>query len=290
MPFSRYGDYMQSGGKNQIWRGLVDYANVLNVESDPQALDKLAHTLSECMPWMAGTAYQEDIPAMILLRTNPTEAAKHVALLPWSTSAEQLTTQFRQQATKFQPEVRQLLTWLSDRNKNDKVRPHAFAFLREHTKHIEFSHGDPAFAPEEEQFRYFTPDGDLKDDFPFRTLSYKDLADVICDFIQKEHEPGGNAPIRICKRPGCRNLVTQFKKREYCRTPWCDRERQKRDDDRKQKKNRDSVFLCRLRKLPLPIRRKKVKESGNRLREIESYWRDKNRPLSKRASELLSKG
>src|ERR1019366_3666791 len=117
-----------------------------------------------------------------------------------------------------------------------------------------------------------------------------DLADVICDFVQREHESGRDVPIRICKRPGCGKLVTQFKKREYCRTASCDRERQKRDDDRKQKKNRDNVFLCRLRKMPLAMRRKKVRERADRLREIESYWRDKNQSLARHALELLNKG
>jgi hypothetical protein len=116
------------------------------------------------------------------------------------------------------------------------------------------------------------------------------VADVICDFIQREHEPGKGVPIRICKRPGCGKLVTQFKKREYCRTAWCDRERQNRDDDIKQKKNRDNVFLCRLRKMSLATRRKKVRESADRLREIGSYWQDKNQSLAKYALELLDEG
>ena len=205
-------------------------------------------------------------------------------------SEEQLANQFRQQAIEYQPQVRQLLTWLSDRKQNAQDRPHAFAFLREHMKHIEFQSGDLAFAPEEEQLRYFTPGGDLKDDFPYRTLSYKDVADVICDFIQKEHELGKEVPVRICKRPGCGKLVTQFKKREYCRTAWCDRERQKRDDDLKQKKNRDNVFLCRLRKMPLPMRRNRARERVDRLRQIESDWRDRNQSLAKHALKLLNEG
>jgi hypothetical protein len=207
-------------------------------------------------------------------------------------SEEELSNEFRRQAIEYQPQVRQLLMWLSDRNKNEKDRPHAFAFLREHTKHIEFAHGDPAFTPEDEESRYFTPWGELKDDFPHRTFSYKDVAEVICDFIQKEHELGRGVPVRICKRPGCGKLVNQFKKREYCRTASCDKERQKRDDDYKKRKNRDNVFLYRLRKLSLAMRRKKAKEEEKekRLREIESYWRDKNQSLANYALELLSKG
>ena len=283
---------MPDGTKNKIWRGLADYANATNLESSPRALDNLALTLSECMPWMARTAFDEDVPAMIALRTNREALfgqVKGKQVWLYFKSEEQLANQFRQQAIEYQPQVRQLVTWLSDRNRNAHDRPNAFAFLREHTRHIEFARGDPAFAPEEEQFRYFTPGGELKDDFPHRTFSYKDLADVICDFIQKEHEPGSDVPIRICRRPGCGNLVTQFKKREYCRTAECDRERQKRDDDVKQRKNRDNVFLCRLRKLSLPMRRKKVRESAERLREIESYWRDKNQSLANFAFELLNK-
>lgn len=284
---------MLDSGKKKIWRGLVDYANASDLESNPKISNDLAKTLSECMPWMTRTAFEEDVPAMIALLTNREVLFGQVkGKQVWLCfkSEEQLANQFRQQAIEYQPQVRRLLTWLSDRKQNAQDRPHAFAFLREHMKHIEFQRGDPAFAPEEEQGRYFTIGGDLKDDFPHRTLSYKDVADVICDFVQKEHEPGKDVPIRICKRPGCGKLVTQFKKREYCRTALCDRERQKRDDNLKQKKNRDNVFLCRLRKLPLAMRRKKVRESIERLREIVSYWRDKNQSLAKHASELLNEG
>ena len=229
---------------------------------------------------------------MIALRTNREALFGRVGgkqvWLYFKGSEEQLADQFRQQAMEYQPQVRQLLTLLSDLKQNAQDRAHAFAFLREHTKHIEFSHGDPAFAPEEEQLRYFTPGGDPKDDFPYRTFSYKDVADVICDFIQEEHGPGKDVPIRFCKRPGCGKLVTQFKKREYCRTASCDRERQKRDDDIKKKKNRDNVFLSRLRKTPLTRRRKKVRENADRLRLIESDWRDTNQSLAKHALNLLN--
>jgi hypothetical protein len=277
-------------GKKKIWRGLVDYANAADPVSDLGVLSNFAHTLSECMPWMARTAFWEDVPAMVALRTNREILfgqvdGKHVWFC-WK-SEEQLANQFRQQAIEYQPQVLKLLTWLSDRKQNEQDRPRAFAFLREHMKHIEFERGDPAFAPEEEQFRYFTPGGDLKDDFPYQTLLYKDVADVICDFIQKEHEPGKDVPIRICKRAGCGKLVTQFKKREYCRTALCDRERQKRDDGLKQKKNRDNVFLCRLRKMPPAMRRKKVRENINRLRQIERDWQNKSESLVKHALELL---
>ena len=283
---------MQSSGKYQIWRGLVDYANA-DFESEPEALNNLARTLFECMPWMARTAFDEDVPAMITLRRDREVLFRQVdGRRVWLSfkSEEELSNEFRRQAIEYQPQVRQLLTWLSDRNKNEKDRPHAFAFLREHTIHVEFAHGDPAFAPEEEQDRFFTSEGEVKDDFPYRTLSYKDVADVICDFIQKEHELRSDVPIRTCKRPGCGNLVTQFKKREYCRTASCDKERQKRDDDHQKRKNRDNVFLYRLRKLSLAMRRKKAKEEEKekRLREIESYWRDKNQSLARHALELLN--
>lgn len=284
---------MRGSSNLKIWRGLVDYANALDLEPNPAALNNLAQTLFECMPWMARTAFDDDVPGMIaLLRNRDVLFGQVDGKQVWLCfrSEEQLANQFRQQAIEYQPRVRQLLKWLSDPKQNAEDRPQAFAFLYEHMKHIEFQRGDPAFAPEEEQGRYFTPEGDLEDDFPYRTLFYKDVADVICDFILKEHEPGKGVPIRICKRPGCGNLVTQFKKREYCRTAWCDRERQKRDDYRKQRKNRDNVFLCRLRKMPSAMRRKRVRESADRLREIESYWRDTNKSLAKHASELLDIG
>jgi len=254
-------------------------------------LKKFAATLFDCMPWMARTAFDEDVPAMISLRTNREILFGRVnGKDVWTKSEQQLADQFRQQAVEYQPQVRQLLRWLSDRKQNAQDRPHAFAFLREHMKHIELQRGDPAFAPEEEEFRYFTPGGDLKDDFPHRRLSYKDVADVICDFIQKEHEPGKDVPIRLCERPGCGNLVAQFKKRQFCRSAQCDRERQKRDSDLKLQKNRDNVFLCRLRKMPLAMRRKRVRESIERLRQIESDWRDRNQSLAKHALKLLNEG
>lgn len=275
----------------KIWRGLVDYANAPDLESNAEALKHFAATIFDCMPWMARTAFSEDVPAMIALQTDREALFGQVnGKQVWLCfkSEEQLADQFRQQAVEYQPQVRQLLRWLSDRKQNAQDRPDAFAFLREHMKHIEFQRGDPAFAPEEEDFRYFTPGGDLKDDFPYRTLFYKDLADVICDFVQEEHEPGKDVPIRLCKQPRCGNLVTQFKKRQFCRTALCDRERQKRDSDLKLQKNRDNVFLCRLRKMPLAMRRKRVRESIERLRQIEGDWRDKNQSLAKHASELLN--
>ena len=286
---------MKDSGKNKIWRGLVDYANASDLESDAEALRSFAATLFDCMPWMARTAFGlNDVPEMIAQQVKPDALqnlinGKERAAWVHFKSEQQLENQFRQQAVKYQPQVRQLLTWLSDRKRNEQDTPGVFGFLREHMKHIEFVHGDPAYAPDEEQLRYFTEKGDLKDDFPCRTLFYKDLADVICDFIQKEHEPGKDVPIRICKRPGCGNLVTRFKKREYCRTTLCDHERQKRDDDLKQKKNSDNVFLCRLRKMPLATRRMRIRESSARLRQIESYWRDSNQSLARRALELLNK-
>ena len=285
---------MLDSGKKKIWRGLADYVNVLDLESDVDALKSLAATLFDCMPWMARTAFSlNDVPEMIAQQMKSDalqnlSKGKEPAAWLYFKSEQQLENQFRQQAVAYQPQVRQLLTWLSDRKRNEQDKPEVFGFLREHMKHIEFQRGDPAFAPEREQGRYFNEAGDLKDDFPHRTLFYKDLADVICDFIQKEHEPGKDVPIRICKRPGCGNLVTQFKKREYCRTALCDRERQKRDDDVKLKKNRDNVFLCRLRQLPSATRRKKARESADRLRQIESDWRGKNQSLAKHALKLLN--
>src|SRR5579862_6794434 len=259
---------MPKFGNAKIWRGLVDYANATDLESDPSALNYLARTLFECLPWMTRTAFDDDVPAMIALRTNRDvlfrRAGENQVWMSFK-SEEQLADQFRQQAIEYRPQVRRLLTWLSDPKQKEEYRTQAFGFLHEHMRHIEFQRGDPAFVSDEEQFRYFTLEGDLKDDFPHRTLFYKDVADVICDFVQKDHEPGKDVPIRICKRPGCGNLVTQFKKREYCRTASCDKERQKRDDDLQKRKNRDNVFLYRLRKMPLAMRRKKARESIDRL-------------------------
>jgi hypothetical protein len=286
---------MPDSGKKKIWRGLVDYANSPDLETNGEALKSLAATLFDCMPWMARTDCGcNDVPDMVAQQIKPDALQKvkggkvEAAWLSFK-SEEQLENQFRQQAVEYQPQVRQLLTWLSDRKHNEQYAPQAFAFLYEHMKHIEFQRGDPGFAPEEDEFRYFTRWGDLKDDFPFRTLLYKDVADVICDFVQNDHEPGKEVPIRICKWPGCGKLVTLFKKRQYCRTASCDRERQKRNNDIQQKKNRDNVFLCRLRHMPPTKRQNIVRESAGRLREIESYWRDKNQSLAKHALELLNK-
>src|SRR6266571_1788467 len=156
---------MLNSGKKKIWRGLVEYANAPDLESNPEVSNNLAQTLFECMPWMARTAFDEDVPAMIALRTNREVLFRLLnGKQVWQCfkSEEQLANQFLQQAIEYQPQVRRLLKWLSDRKQIAQDRPHAFAFLREHAKHIEFSRGDPAFAPEDEQFRYFTPSGDLK--------------------------------------------------------------------------------------------------------------------------------
>lgn len=283
---------MTASNNQQIWRGLIDYANEPDLESKGEALEGFAKTLSDSMPWMARTVIlsSNDVPEMIAVLADPeTLFAQNDGKRIWLclTSQEQLVNKFRQQAIEYQPQVRRLLTWLSDRKKNEENRSRAFAFLLDHTRHIEFQRGDPGLAPEEEQDRYFTPKGDLKDDFPHRTLLYKDLADVICDFVQREHEARRSVPIHVCNRPGCGNLVVQFKKRRYCRTPSCDRERQKRDNDLKQQKNRDGVFVCRLRKMQSALRRKRARESAERLRQIQTDWRDKNESLARHASKLL---
>jgi hypothetical protein len=283
--------------------GLADYAKAASLESDTAAMKNFATDLAGGI-LISGTLDLRvrdpfrftDVPEMIAVQINPDalqkiNEAKQQATSSYCKTEKELAVQFRQQAVKYQLQLRRLLTWLSEPKRNAKDRPLAFEFLSEHTRHIVFERGDPAFGPEEEQLRYFTPKGNLRDedDFPHRTRFYKDIADPICDFIQGEHELGRDAPIQICKRPGCGNLVVRFKKKEYCRTALCDRERQKRDDDLKQKKNRDNVFLCRLRKMPLAMRRKKVRESADRLRQIESDWRDRNQSLAKHALELLNK-
>lgn len=280
--------------KQQIWRGLVDYANAMDLESNPVTLKSFAETLFNSMPWMARTATDvSDVTDMIASQTNPELLFKQLGRKRvWQgfESAEQLDSRFRQQAIEYRPQVRQLLTWLSDPERNQQFRANAFTFLREHSDHIQFQRGDPALVSDEDEYRYFTARGELKDDFPHRTLLYKDVADVICDFVQREHEHGIDAPIRICMRPGCGNPVVAFKKRQYCRTAVCDQERQKRDDDVKQRKNRDSVFLSRLsRTMPPAMRRKKARESAARLREIEEYWRDKSPSLARHAADLLKR-
>jgi hypothetical protein len=280
--------------------GLADYAKAASLESDRNERRDLARDL-------AGGIYISnqvklsvqrplnftDVPEMIAVQLNPDalqkiNEAKQQAMSPSSKTEKELADQFRQQAAEYQLQLRRLLAWLSDPKRNAADRPLAFEFLNEHMRHIVFERGDPAFGLEEEQFRFFTPAGNLKDDFPHRTLFYKDIADPICDFIYREHELGRDAPIHICKRPGCGNLVVRFKKKEYCCTSLCNKERQKREDDLKQKKNRDNVYLCRLRKLPLAIRRKKARESVDRLRQIEDDWRDRNQSLAQHALKLLS--
>ena len=108
---------MQDSGKRKIWRGLVEYANAPDLESNPEVCNNFAQTLSECMPWMARTAFDEDIPAMITLLTNREVLFGQVnGKQVWLCfkSEEQLVDQFRHQAIEYQPQVRRLLTWLSD--------------------------------------------------------------------------------------------------------------------------------------------------------------------------------
>jgi hypothetical protein len=279
--------------------GLADYAKAASLECDTNAMKNLATGLaggdlitSEIIDSIRDPFRFTDVPEMIAVQINPDALQKINEAKQLNTSScckteKELADQFRQQAVKYQLQLRRLLTWLSDPKRNAKDRPLSFDFLSEHTRHIVFERGDPAFGPEEEQRRYFTEKGNLRDDFPHRTKFYKDIADPICDFIQAEHELGRDAPIQICKRPGCGNLVVRFKKKEYCRTALCDRERQKRDDDLKQKKNRDNVFLSRLKQMGPAMRRMKVRESAERLREIESYWRNKNQSLANHASRFL---
>jgi hypothetical protein len=292
----------------QIWRRLVDYANALDVESGGGALRDLASLLSECIPWMARTEYMDDVPAMLAVHLNPgalwaTIKGRQEPSWMCLKSEQELMDQFRQQALEYQPQVRTLLTWLCDPNQAAEARPLAFHFLLDHTKHIEFQRGDPAYAPKDEESHFGTPvkqwtlDGkpksptfELKDDFPHRTLTYEDIADPICDFIHREHEAHREPPIRICKRPGCGNLVAQFKKKEFCRTGLCDAERQKRDGDVQLRKNRDRVAIYRLNHRPVAVRRAEVRDKADYLREIVAYWQESNHAnptLVKQALDLL---
>lgn len=277
--------------------GFADYAKAASLKSARDQMKELATDLIEIPDLLCRSIVEppclSDVPEMIAVQINPHAfqkiiEAKQQAGVSLGKTQKQVADQFRQQAIAYRGQLRCLLTWLSDPKRNAGDRELAFEFLSEHTKHVAYERGDPAFGPEEEQSRYFTAAGTLKDDFPHRTLFYEDIADPICDFIQKEHELGREAPMRVCKRPGCGNLVVRFKKKEYCGTLPCDKERQRRDDDLARKKNTDNVFLHRVRQLPAAARRKKVRESTERLREIESYWREKNRSLAKHASKLLS--
>lgn len=277
--------------------GLADYAKAASLKSARDQMKELATGLIEIPNLICRSILEPpcltDVPEMIAVQINPRafqkiNEARQQAGVSLSKTQEQLADQFRREAIAYRGQLRCLLTWLSDPKRNAEDRELAFEFLSEHMKHVAFERGEPAFGPEEEQSRYFTAAGTLKDDFPHRTFFYEDIADPICDFIQREHELGREAPIRICKRPSCGNLVVRFKKKEYCGTASCDKERQKRDDDLAQKKNTDNVFLHRVKRLPAAARRKKVRESAGRLREIESYWREKNRSLAKHASKLLS--
>lgn len=205
-------------------------------------------------------------------------------------SQDTLMIRFRDQAIEYQPQVRQLLTWLSNQRRHRGIRSGAWHFLVDHTFHLGFRRGDPAYPPPEDEHLYRTGTGEAKVDFPYRTLSYKDIADPICDFIHSQYLLGRTAPICICKRPGCANLVAQFKKRKYCRTPECDRERQRRETDIDNRKNRDRVFISRLKRLALAMRKKKAQENVVRLREMAGFWGQPERSnpsIAKHALDLL---
>ena len=278
---------------NQIWRGLVDYVNETSIEENTESLEGLGKTLWDSMSWMARTAFAstvDDVPEMIAHQVRPGLGLNGSDNPPCVSfkGEKQLEDQFQKQAVEYQPQVRQMLRWLADPKKNASHRQRAFAFLREHTDHIEFHRGDPAFAPEgDEEFRHFAPDGRVKDDFPHRTLLYKDIADVICDFVQREHEAGRAVPIQMCKRPECGNLVAMLKKRQFCKTAACDKERQKRENDDQKRKNRDALVLWRLRHRKPGTRRSEIRKRIEKLLAIESYWRDKNNSLAAHARNLL---
>src|SRR5579862_253009 len=101
-------------GKKQIWRGLIDYVNAQDLESNAEALKSFAATLFDCMPWMARTTFTEGVPALIALRMNREALFGQVhGKQVWLSfeSEEQLANQFRQQAIEYQAPVRQVLTW-----------------------------------------------------------------------------------------------------------------------------------------------------------------------------------
>src|SRR5215831_5971484 len=108
---------MLNAHKRQIWSGLVDYANA-DLESNSRALKDFGQTLFESMPWMAHTATGlEDVPEMIALEAKREllfgEVRGKQAWIPLK-AEEELRRQFLQQALEYQPQVRQLLRWLTN--------------------------------------------------------------------------------------------------------------------------------------------------------------------------------
>ena len=62
---------MTGVSNKQIWRGLVDYANECDLESNA-ALKQFANTLSDSMHWMARTSSDiHEVAEMIATLANP---------------------------------------------------------------------------------------------------------------------------------------------------------------------------------------------------------------------------
>lgn len=203
----------------QIWKGLVAYANA-NLETEVESFASFADTLLDCMPWLARNATFGLIPILARdYKTNPTR---------------QIEGLFRAGAVQFQPEIRRLLSWLCNPELNKQDRPFAFDFLQEHMEHARFTSEEPVFDEgHPENPRYWTPRGELRDDFPHRSLNYEDIADPVCDFILNEHERYhdelyqmarkgkslGLVPIVLCAS-GCGRFIMPERtgRKTYCST------------------------------------------------------------------------
>lgn len=168
-------------------------------------------------------------------------------------------------ARHYQPEVKNLLTWLAAPREHPELKSAAIDFLnahiKEHTQVVEPLADRPSLPPPSDRDLLF-----------WLCPEYATLASLICNFIASECDRGRRL-VRSCASKACGKLIVPKRvgRKLYC-SPACGaraHQSQKSPEER-----RDYMWLYRLRQLRLPQLRRKLRQPNvvNRLAEMKRRW------------------
>jgi hypothetical protein len=193
--------------------------------------------------------------------------------------------------TKYQPDLKRLLTWLCAPQQHKDLSSEAITFLGNQARGVD-TRPDFSDANFDENTRGHCPF------YYWKTVQYQSLMSPICQFIfdrieryqdwldriprypdeklkdDDENEREKAVPIRMCERPGCgKFLVPQRVGRKRFCSKTC---LVLANPGRTVGENRDYMWLYRLEQEPLAVLRAKLKlpTRRHRLAKIESDWPD----------------
>jgi hypothetical protein len=163
----------------RIWQSLARYANTGDgTGTSPQQVQDFQKLASNGMDWIGGV--DDDIRECLDVKGGAS---------------------LKVLATRYRPDIRRILTWLSAPDRHRELAPHAVNFLRLHGTGIKMHlEGNPSFDATE-------TGGPLVFEWPDLCVS---VVSPVCKFILDQielHDPGKKQrdviPIGMCERPGC---------------------------------------------------------------------------------------